>query len=254
MSSRRRLARWRVQARRPTSFLRALPDFLIVGTQRGGTSSLYKYLGQHPEVSPSTRKEVEFFSTRFDAGVEWYRAHFPLRRRSGRLHTFEATPDYLLHPLAAERAYRLLPEAKIIAMLREPTSRAFSHYNHNRRLGHEPLSFTDALAAEPERIAGERARLLADSSYRALDLRRHGYVERGKYDEQLPEAIVVDVGATVTWTNHDDFTHNVSFPDEEALLMRPGESVTRSFPTADTFDYVCSLHPRDMTGTVTVGG
>lgn len=70
----------------------------------------------------------------------------------------------------------------------------------------------------------------------------------------VPEAIVVDAGATVTWTNHDDFTHNVSFPDEAPLVMKPGESVTRSFPTAGTFDYVCSLHPRDMTGTVTVGG
>ncbi len=70
----------------------------------------------------------------------------------------------------------------------------------------------------------------------------------------MPAAIVVDAGATVTWTNHDDFTHNVSFPDETPLTMKPGESVTRSFPTAGTFDYVCSLHPRDMTGTVAVGG
>ena len=69
-----------------------------------------------------------------------------------------------------------------------------------------------------------------------------------------PSAIVVDVGATVTWTNNDDFTHNVTFPGEEGLTMKPGESVTRTFPTAGTFDYLCSLHPRDMTGTVTVGG
>jgi plastocyanin len=69
-----------------------------------------------------------------------------------------------------------------------------------------------------------------------------------------PPAIVVDVGATVTWTNNDDFTHNVTFAGEDALTMKPGESVTRSFPTAGTFDYLCSLHPRDMTGTVTVEG
>jgi len=69
-----------------------------------------------------------------------------------------------------------------------------------------------------------------------------------------PTAIVVEVGGTVTWTNHDDFTHNVTFPGEPGLTMRPGESVTRAFPAAGTFAYQCSLHPRDMNGTVTVGG
>jgi plastocyanin len=69
----------------------------------------------------------------------------------------------------------------------------------------------------------------------------------------VPPAIVIDAGATVTWTNHDDFTHTVTFAGEPALTMRPGESVTRAFPTAGTFAYQCSLHPRDMNGTVTVG-
>ena len=69
----------------------------------------------------------------------------------------------------------------------------------------------------------------------------------------VPPAIVIDAGATVTWSNHDDFTHNVTFPGEAALTMRPGESVTRAFTTAGTFAYQCSLHPRDMNGTVTVG-
>ena len=69
-----------------------------------------------------------------------------------------------------------------------------------------------------------------------------------------PPAITVDAGATVTWTNHDDFTHNVTFEGEEGLTMRPGESTTRDFPTAGTYAYQCSLHPRDMNGTVVVGG
>jgi plastocyanin len=79
-------------------------------------------------------------------------------------------------------------------------------------------------------------------------------VELPKSYKFVPAAIVVEVGDTVTWTNHDDFTHNVTFPGEPGLTMRPGETVTRAFPTAGTFAYQCSLHPRDMTGTVTVGG
>jgi len=187
MPARRRLARWRVAARRPTSSLRALPDVLIIGAQRCGTSSLYKYLGQHPAVSPSIRKEVEYFSTRYTEGLSWYRSHFPLRRPSfmNPPMTFEATPDYMLHPLAAERAFALVPNARVIALLRNPVSRAFSQYQHNLRLGHEPLSYDEAIETEPTRIEGEVERLKSDPAYQARALRRHGYAERGKYDEQL---------------------------------------------------------------------
>jgi plastocyanin len=67
-----------------------------------------------------------------------------------------------------------------------------------------------------------------------------------------PAAIEVDVGATVTWTNHDEFTHNVAFEGVAPLAMKPGESVTRAFPEAGTFGYMCSLHPREMQGSVAV--
>ena len=69
-----------------------------------------------------------------------------------------------------------------------------------------------------------------------------------------PESIVVDVGDTVTWTNHDDFTHNVTFDGDEPLPLPRGASATRTFDAAGTFPYLCSLHPRDMQGTVIVGG
>jgi plastocyanin len=69
----------------------------------------------------------------------------------------------------------------------------------------------------------------------------------------VPAAIVVPAGSTVTWANHDDFTHNVTLPDgTPALTMRPGDSATHTFDTAGTFDYLCSLHPKDMRGRVVV--
>jgi plastocyanin len=70
----------------------------------------------------------------------------------------------------------------------------------------------------------------------------------------VPAAIVVPAGATVTWTNHDNFTHNVAFDGAEALRMAPGESASRAFETPGTYAYVCSLHPKDMKGTVVVDG
>lgn len=190
---RRQLARARVRVRSTVAAARGLPDALVIGAQRCGTSSLYKQLGAHPEVIPSVRKEIEYFSTAFGEGERWYRAHFPLearlvlnvRRGRRRPLTFEATPDYMLDPRAAERAAALVPEARLVAILRNPADRAFSQYLHNRRLGHEDLSFEDALAAEPERVEREVDRLLADPGYRALPLRRHAYVGRGLYADQL---------------------------------------------------------------------
>lgn len=69
-----------------------------------------------------------------------------------------------------------------------------------------------------------------------------------------PAAIVVPTGSTVTWTNHDNFTHNVSLEGQAPLTMAPGESVSRTFATPATYPYVCSLHPKDMKGSVLVTG
>jgi plastocyanin len=78
-------------------------------------------------------------------------------------------------------------------------------------------------------------------------------VELPKSYKFVPAAIVVSAGSTVTWANHDDFTHNVTLPDgTPALTMRPGESAAHTFDTAGTFDYLCSLHPKDMRGRVVV--
>lgn len=69
-----------------------------------------------------------------------------------------------------------------------------------------------------------------------------------------PAAITVPAGATVTWTNHDNFTHNVSLEGADLVAMAPGESVTHMFATPGLYSYVCSLHPKDMKGSVLVTG
>lgn len=170
-----------------------LPDVLVIGAQRCGTSSLYKYLGTHPLVEPSLRKETEYFSSRFDEGEAWYRAHFPLALKMkmgswiGRVPpiSFEATPDYLLDPRAAGRAAATLPDAKLIALFRDPVARAYSHYRHNLRLGIESAPFDEALEAETDRIRGEVERIAEDPYYPARAYRRYSYFTRGLYAEQL---------------------------------------------------------------------
>ncbi len=186
----RRAAAWNA-VRRMTGGARGLPDFLIIGAQRAGTTSLFRYLAAHPSVEAAARKEVHFFDLNWHRGEAWYRAHFARRsdvvdgRASAASVIGEATPYYLFHPLAAERAASLLPDVRVIVMLRDPVSRAYSHYHHVRARGHEHLSFEDALLAEADRLRGEEERLRSDPCYRSVDHQHHGYVARGEYLPQL---------------------------------------------------------------------
>jgi hypothetical protein len=177
------LAAVRVQLRRPTASLRGRPDFLILGAQRSGTTSLYRYLAEHPAVARPLRKEIQYFTLHHGRGESWYRAHFPIVGRQ-RL-SFEATPYYLFHPLAPTRAAATVPGAKLIALLRDPVTRAFSHWQHNASRGLETVGFDAALDAEAARVDGEGERLAADPTYRSDAHRLWSYMARGQYAEQL---------------------------------------------------------------------
>jgi hypothetical protein len=168
---------------RATAALRPLPDFLILGAQKAGTTALYAYLRWHPQVTGPSFKEVSFFDRHYVRGERWYRAHMPVRR-SGVV-VGEASPSYLFHPLAAERVARMLPSARLIALLRNPVDRAFSHYQHEVALGREQLSFEEALDREDERMQGELERMLADPAYFSHAWWNYTYAARGRYAEQL---------------------------------------------------------------------
>lgn len=165
----------------------ALPDFLIIGTQKGGTTFLYRLLSQHPFVEPATTKEVHYFDVNFDKGDDWYRSHFPPPAWKGerRVLTGEASPYYIFHPHAAKRAEKTVPHAKVIALLRDPVARAYSDYQHKYREGRDTLGFEEAIEAEGGRLRGERDRMLADEGYASPDYRKFSYLSRGIYVDQL---------------------------------------------------------------------
>ena len=180
---------------RLTAPWRLWPDFLILGAQRGGTTSLFRYLEQHPDVLASTRKELHYFDYQFERGSRWYRGHFPLtaRRaahlRAGRslLLTGEATPYYLACPQAPRRAAATVPGARLIALLRNPIDRAWSHYRMARWQARETLSFQAAIDAEPQRLAGEYEKLGADDTYYSASYHQQSYLTRGLYLRQIQE-------------------------------------------------------------------
>ncbi len=159
--------------RKLTSGSRLLPHWLIIGTQKGGTTSLYAELCQHPLVAGAFRKEPHFFDEHWHRGVDWYRANFA-RVAPGRV-AGEASPYYLFDPVVPPRVQQVLPQAKLIVMLRNPVDRAWSHYHHERRRGHETLTFEEAIEAEP-------ARLATNDPYA---INHYSYLARGRYAEQL---------------------------------------------------------------------
>jgi hypothetical protein len=181
-----------------TCGVRPLPDFLIVGTKRGGTTSLHRYLVEHPAVLPTfpsfrTLKGVHYFDEHFTRGLRWYRSHFPaelyrarVQRATGiRPLTGESSPNYLFHPLGAARAAEAVPQAKIIVLLRNPVDRAWSQYKDQVKLGSETLNFEDAIDQEPARLAGEVERMLEDPAYYGTAFDRYSYLARGRYVDQL---------------------------------------------------------------------
>ncbi|MEC7500127.1 MAG: sulfotransferase domain-containing protein [Planctomycetota bacterium] len=185
----RRTRRWiEWKGRRATSHLRVLPDFLIIGAMKGGTTSLYDYLCRHEKVEVAFRKEVHYFDGNYTRGTPWYRGNFPTHRRMQQLGegavTGEATPYYLYHQAAAERIAGVVPQARLIAVLRDPADRAISHYFHSVRTGMDTRPIRQAFAEENQYVQAEEQRVLRDD-YTSDQHRMWSYVSRGHYAQQL---------------------------------------------------------------------
>jgi hypothetical protein len=176
-------------ARRIANPWRAWPKFMIIGTQKGGTTSLFHYLTQHPQIRAGFRKEIHYFDggpaylgDTYARGPGWYHARFPLQLGSGRQWiTGDASPSYMFHPLAAARIKAELPQTKLIILLRNPVARAISHYFLEQRRQTEPLAMMAAFQQEEGRLAA----CLAAHDYKDPAWHCHSYLARGRYHEQL---------------------------------------------------------------------
>ncbi len=111
----------------------AAPDFMIIGTPKSGTTSLFQYLARHPQIIPPTKKEILFFSTRRKNGLKDYLQYFPLKNKAEGKITFEASPSYIYYPKGLQRIKQLFPTIKLIILLRDPVERAFSQWNFNQK-------------------------------------------------------------------------------------------------------------------------
>ena len=153
--------------------MNGLPDFLGIGTQKGGTTTLHKLLINHPSIYQPECKEVHYFDQNYEKTVNWYKEYF--KGASSTQKIGEITPMYLYLPEAPKRIHKLLPQVKIIVLLRDPVERTLSHIFHARKRGYEKLEPEQAIEAEEERLNNK-------SMY---SLQKHSYISRSKYIEQL---------------------------------------------------------------------
>lgn len=211
----KRTAKWAIsEYSRATAAARVLPDYLIIGAQRCGTTSLQEYLARHPLISGARfTKGTHFFDREYGRGPGWYRSHFPtvteqalrrVRHHGQDPQAGESSSYYIFHPLALQRIAETLPHVRLIVMLRDPVSRAYSQYNHEVARGFEDLPFAEALAREAQRLAGEAERMAEDPSYDSLPWRHQSYFARGLYLEQVDRLLAL-------------------FPPDQVLVLESGE-------------------------------
>lgn len=150
-----------------------LPDYCVIGAMKSGTTAIARYLGAHPDCFLVPGKEVHYFDRHFERGLEWYTSLFA--DADAGVVAGEATPNYLHDPDVPRRFHDASPDTKLIAILRNPADRAYSHYWHERARGRENLEFAAAVERETERLA-------SGSWFSHV---HHSYLDRGRYLEQL---------------------------------------------------------------------
>jgi len=218
----------RFQFRTLTASMRMLPDFLIIGAQKCGTTSLYTYLMQHPSVGTAFEKEVRYFNDHYENGVDWYKAHFPTnsyrylmsRRESATLITGEGEPSYLPNPIVPQRVHDLIPDVKLIVMLRNPVDRAYSHYQHRFSRGRELRTFEDVVKADREKLKNGWDNL-PTGDYKSLGHLHYSYLPRGFYVDQIRSWMTV-------------------FPKEQFLIIRAEDFfIDTQAIYRDVLDFLC---------------
>ena len=173
------------------------PEFLGIGVQKGGTTTLHELLKGHPGVVLPSGKELHYFSLHYSLGEAWYAGQFTTARE-GMVYG-EITPYYIFHPLAASRIFEFRPQMKLIVLLRDPVERALSQLFHSQRLGLDPLDPLAALEAEAERLVSADAVIAAGGRHSSHQ--EHSYLARSRYEFQLAR-------------------YQALFPAEQLLVLR----------------------------------
>lgn len=194
-----------------TSDKRMQPEFIIAGSQRSGTTSLYHYLSEHPQIASAVVKEIHYFDINYTKGLSWYQGNFPKANAqpdAPRSITGEASPYYAFHPHAMRRIAEDFPAMKLILIMRNPVDRAYSQFQHETQLGWENLPFEEAVRWEEVRLRGEVNRMLNNEEYNSFNHRHFSYLARGVYIDQINQILKYFPRTQVHLMKSEDFFRN----------------------------------------------
>ena len=173
-----------------TAKSRVLPNFLIIGAVRCGTTSLYYDICQHPSVEKAAYDEIGFFDDNYHLGEDWYRSLFPTKKKmekteqnTGYAITGEDTPFYIWNNDVIKRVAEMLPNIKLISILRNPVDRAYSNYHLGIREGTEKRSFDEAVKVDMDYINSQKEKKV---KLNRVDYKK-SYIAKGIYSDQLKE-------------------------------------------------------------------
>lgn len=155
-----------------TWWARPLPDVVMIGAIRGGSTALYANLLQHPDVKGPFRKELHYLNTRWARGERWYRAQFPMVIGSRSWQAIEATPAYLAFPDAPARMRETQPDVRLLLTLRDPVDRAVSHWKFRTQRSHETRSLDEVVADEATVTDGDISTQILTHGHYAAHLER----------------------------------------------------------------------------------
>jgi hypothetical protein len=176
-----------------TAGKRLLPNFLIIGVAKGGTTTLFEVLNELPGVQLSRRKEPHFFSQHYEKGINYYRSFFPFK---GKVQTTgEASTSYFSNHLVPQRVAQTLTDPKLILLLRDPVKRAYSHYQMLRKSHDVGLSFSDLMDQELRQLTQGQPS-------------QYGLIEKGCYGEALERWLTHFDASSIMIIKSDSFSEN----------------------------------------------
>lgn len=195
----------------------ALPDFLIAGVQKGGSTSLFRFLADHPKVVPALKKEVHYFDERFHNPSGWYKAFFA--GAGPGMITGEGTPDYFYLPDTPEKISKLYGNEnpiKIVLVLRNPVERAISHYKMLLRRGLEDQKHLIQAMEKDNEIVQQELKSYYETGVKSFKYaRKHGYLARGEYGRILKD-----------WLQYYSLD-NMHIVDSDDLFRKPNDALKK---------------------------
>ena len=170
--------------------MRVLPDFLVIGAKRCGTTSLFYHLPEHPCIPKSSHDNMGFFNDNYHLGVNWYKSFFPtiftrnkIKSKFGNFLAFDVTTTYMEEESTANNVYQTKPNMKIIVILRNPVDRTYSHFLKNVREKVEKRNFESAVEENMGRMKKESYEQHETKPKFIVD--ENNYLKKGLYALQL---------------------------------------------------------------------